>query len=44
MPVIVPSIHLGAFFHSENKLISYADDSTLIAVVPSSYSIRVPEP
>ena len=31
----------------ENKLIGYADDSSLIAVVPSpgiSYSSRVPEP
>ena len=31
----------------ENKLIGYADDSTLIAVVPSpgeSYSSRVPDP
>ena len=39
-PVIVTPIHLGAFFHMENKLISYADDSTLIAVVPSP-GIRV---
>ena len=37
-PVVVPSVHLGTFFYSgilENKLIGYADDSTLMAVVPS---------
>ena len=34
-PIIVPPIHLGAFSILENKLIGYADDSTLIAVVPS---------
>ena len=28
------------FFHSENKLIGYADDSTLMAVVPSK-GVRV---
>ena len=39
-PIIVPPIHLGTFFILENRLISYADDSTLIAVVPSS-GIRV---
>ena len=33
-PVIVPPIHLGAFSILQNKLIGYADDSTLIAVVP----------
>ena len=34
-PIIVLPIHLGAFFRLKNKLIGYADDSTLIAVVPS---------
>ena len=34
-PIIVPPIHLGAFSIFENKLIDYADDSTLVAVVPS---------
>ena len=34
-PVIVPSVHFGAFSILENKLIGYADDSTLMAVVPS---------
>ena len=29
MPIIVPPVHM------ENKLVSYANDSTLIAVVPS---------
>ena len=32
-PVIVPPVDVGAFV--ENKLICYADDFTLIAVVPS---------
>ena len=36
MLVIVPPVHLGAFYILENKLIGYAGDSTLIAVVPSS--------
>ena len=31
----VPPVHFGAFFILENKLIGYADDSTLMAVVPS---------
>ena len=32
--IIVPPEHLGAFLHIlENKLIGYADDSTLMAVV-----------
>lgn len=35
MPVIVPAVHLGTFFHTRNKLIDNADDSTLIAIVPS---------
>ena len=33
--VIVPPVHFGAFFHFENKLIGYADNTTLMAVVPS---------
>ena len=33
-PIVVPSVHLGTFFILENKLIGYADDSTLMAVVP----------
>ena len=35
LPVIVHSVHFGAFSILENKLICYADDSTLMAVVPS---------
>ena len=34
-PVIVSPVHFVAFSVLENKLISYADDSTLIAVMPS---------
>ena len=34
-PVIIPSVHLGTFSILENKLIGHADDSTLMAVVPS---------
>ena len=34
-PFIVPPVHFGAFYILENKLIGYADDSTLMAVVPS---------
>ena len=34
-PIIVPPIHLGVFSILENMLIGYADESTLIAVVPS---------
>ena len=34
-PVVFPSVHLETFSILENKLIGYADDSTLIAVVPS---------
>ena len=34
-PVIVPLVHFGAFSILENKLIGYADDSTLMAVMPS---------
>ena len=33
-PIIVHPIHLGTFSSLENKLIGYADDSSLIAVVP----------
>ena len=32
---VVPPVHLGAFHHLGNKLYSYADDFTLVAVVPS---------
>ena len=39
-PVIVPPIHFVVFFILENNLIGYADDSTLMAVVPSP-GIRV---
>ena len=39
--VIVPPVHFGVFFCIlENKLIGYADDSTLMAVVPSSTGVR----
>ena len=31
-PIIVPPVHFGAFSILENKLIGYADDSTLMAV------------
>ena len=41
-PVIIPPIHLGAFSILENKLIGYADDSTLMAIVPSQ-GVRVTE-
>ena len=34
-PIIIPSKHLDLFSVLENNLIGYADDSTLIAVVPS---------
>ena len=34
-PIIVPPVHFGAFFHFGKILIGYADDSTLMAVVPS---------
>ena len=34
-PVIFPPVHFRAFFHFKNKLIGYADDSTLMPVVPS---------
>ena len=33
--VIVPPVHFRAFSILENKVIGYADDSTLMAVVPS---------
>ena len=32
--VIVPTVHFRVFSIVENKLIRYADDSTLMAVVP----------
>ena len=35
MPVIVPSVHFGAFPILENKLTGYADDPTLMVVLPS---------
>ena len=34
-PIIVPPVHLVAFSILENTLIGYADDSNLIAIVPS---------
>ena len=34
-PIIVPPVHLGDFSILENKQIGYADDSTLMAAVPS---------
>ena len=34
-PVIVPPVHFVAFFHSGKDAIGYADDSTLMADVPS---------
>ena len=34
MLVVVPLVLFGAFSILENKLIGYADDSTLMAVVP----------
>ena len=34
-PVMVSSLQFRAFSILENKLIGYADDSTLMAVVPS---------
>ena len=46
-PVIVPPVDFRAFFHTGDRLTSYADDFTWIAVVPSSgisYSSRVPKP
>ena len=33
--VIVIPVHFGAFYILENKLIGYADDSTLMVIVPS---------
>ena len=39
-PVIVPPVHFRSFSILENKLIGYADDSTLMAVV-SSQGVRV---
>ena len=36
MPVIVLPVHLQAFSYLENKLIGYADASTLMAVLTSS--------
>ena len=40
MPVIAPPVHFNFFFILENKLIGYADDSTLMAIVPST-GVRV---
>ena len=34
-PVIFPPVHFGVLYHLENKLIGYADDTTLLDVVPS---------
>ena len=34
-PAVVPSVHLGPFLQSRNKLYGYADDSTVVAFVPS---------
>ena len=39
-PVSVPSVHFGVFTILENKLFGHADDSTLMAVVPST-GVRV---
>ena len=33
--IIVPPVHFGVFSVLENKLIGYADDTTLLSVVPS---------
>ena len=41
--VIVPTVHLGAFSILENKPIGYADDSTVMAVVPSPSPVTVAE-
>ena len=41
------SVHFGAFFHLENMLIGYADDSTLMAIVlyPGvRVAVAVPDP
>ena len=35
-PVIVPPVPIGAFSIPENKMIGYADDSTLMAIVRST--------
>ena len=35
MPLIVPTVHLELSSILENKLIGYADEAVLIAVVPS---------
>ena len=34
-PTIITPVHLVALFHSGEKLIGYAEDSTLLSVVPS---------
>ena len=39
-PVIVPPVHVRVFSILENKLIGYADDSTLMAVLLSQ-GVRV---
>ena len=46
-PVIVPPVHFGDFSILEIKLIGYADDSTLMAIVPSPgirVAVAVPDP
>ena len=37
--VIVPPVHLGAFFHSGNKPIGFADNSTLISITPQALEL-----
>ena len=48
VPVVIASVHLGIFSILENKLIGYADDSTLMAVMlflgARGHGSRVPEP
>ena len=39
-PIIIPPVHFGSFLDLENKLIGYAGDTTLMAVVQSS-GVRV---
>ena len=36
LQAFVPPVHRGAFIHTENKLYRFADDSTLVAVMPST--------
>ena len=35
-PVVVPLVHPGAFLYSGKLTLRHADDSTLVAVVPST--------